>query len=140
MSLTTSDKLIASIETLAHSRDDERAWGMLFNNLWPLVFATSYRILRGNRDLAEDASQDVFLRILRYARFEDFIDNPEAFKSYVRTICKNVCISYLARLLRQPAPPSNQQEEIDKLPDKQSTDVETAAIHRDQLSALLADL
>jgi RNA polymerase sigma factor (sigma-70 family) len=94
----TSD-LGAILNRLANSRDDEAAWELLYRKLWPLVMAVIYRILGGRRDLAADASQEVFLRLLRYCKFDQFRD-PDAFKAYVYVMCRNVAVDFLSQLAR----------------------------------------
>jgi RNA polymerase sigma-70 factor, ECF subfamily len=84
----------SELSRLAQVPDDPKAWEALFRRYWPYVFAINYRLLRGNRDLAEDASQDVFLRIARYRPFADLRD-PAAFKAYLRIVARNVCRDYL---------------------------------------------
>src|SRR5437016_6907695 len=102
METTATDPLTEVVTRLGSSRSNESAWQLLHAQLWPLLFATSYRILRGNRHLAEDAAQDAFLRLFRYAQFEAFKDNPPAFRSYALAICRNVGLGYLSRLLKDP--------------------------------------
>jgi RNA polymerase sigma-70 factor (ECF subfamily) len=85
------------LERLAISTEDQQAWEDLYRKIWPWVLAILYRILRGQRELAEDASQEVFIRLLRYARFEE-LRVPAAFKNYVYVICQNVGKDYLRGL------------------------------------------
>ncbi len=82
---------------LADSSEDQQAWEWLYRKMWPWVLAVVYRILRGHRELAEDASQEVFIRLLRYARFEEF-EGEREFKNYLYVICQNVGRDYLAAL------------------------------------------
>src|SRR5438270_7979499 len=89
-----------AVKRLAKRRSDAEAWETISTILWPLLFATSYRIQRGNRAMAEDAAQESLMRLLRYVRFEQFKDTPEAFCSYALATCRNVNLSYLAFLLR----------------------------------------
>jgi RNA polymerase sigma factor (sigma-70 family) len=93
------------VKKLAKSRSDNTAWKILSQLLGPALLSTAYRILRGNLPLAEDATQESFIRLLLYARFEDFKDNPDAFWSYACVICRNVSRTYLRQLLeRQELP------------------------------------
>src|SRR5262249_47942887 len=66
--------------------------------MWPFVLAVLYRQLRGARDLAEDAAQEVFLRLVRYAPFENLQD-ASAFRAYLATVCRNVARTYLRQAL-----------------------------------------
>lgn len=69
----------------------------LYRKMWPWVLAVLYRTLRAHRELAEDASQEVFIRLLRYARFAEFQGEKE-FKNYVYIICQNVGRNYISVL------------------------------------------
>lgn len=85
------------LERLAVVPGDNEAWEQLYRKFWPWVFANAFRMLRGDRQLAEDASQDVFIRLLRYCNFEN-LREPEAFKHYAYIVCRNVTRDYLRRL------------------------------------------
>ena len=129
----------AILDRLAHSRGDEEAWELLYRRFWPLVMAVTYRILGGRRDLAADASQEVFLRLLRYCKFDQFRD-PDAFKAYLYVICRNVALDFLSQLARTP-------EVLTPEPHAESPDshVETVtpeliAVLRQQLRELLSEL
>ncbi len=89
--------LAAALARLAQSRADEEAWTSLYLAAWPLVMAINYRLLHGAREAAKDASQEVFLRLIRYGPMGE-LQEPEAFRSYLRMICRNVSRSYLRRL------------------------------------------
>ena len=141
MSRISTDQLLQILKRLERSRADEEAWDRLYGYLWPLLVAINYRILRGDRQLAEDASQEVVLRLYRYVRFEEFQDKPDDFLSYVRAISRNVSRSYLSRLLREP---SFSQLELDGLEASKSgageNDAEQSAILRSEVSAATASL
>jgi RNA polymerase sigma factor (sigma-70 family) len=82
------------LQRLARSPEDQHAWTALYHQLWPFVFAINYRLLRGRRELAEDLSQDVFLRLQRYCPFER-LKKTEDFKAYVAVVCRNTCRNVL---------------------------------------------
>jgi RNA polymerase sigma factor (sigma-70 family) len=87
------------LSRLAKSRADMDAWQLLYLQMWPLVVSWNYRLLGGSRQVAEDASQEVFLRLLKYSTF-DKLQQPNAFLSYLRTVCRNVsrdCLNDLRR-------------------------------------------
>ncbi|MFL6311379.1 MAG: RNA polymerase sigma factor [Terriglobales bacterium] len=90
------------VRRLGNSRSDSEAWKALTQILGPTLLATAYRILRGNLPLAEDATQESFLRLFLYAHFEDFSDNPDAFRSYALVTCRNMSRNYLRQLLQNP--------------------------------------
>lgn len=81
--------LEAVLVRLAQSRTDEDAWRVLYRQTWPFVYAAVYRRLRGSRALAEDASQEVFIRLVRACPFERLLD-PDAFRRYVWRVADNV--------------------------------------------------
>ena len=93
-------KLEDILSRLEKSRDNEEAWSELYINMWPWVFSHIYRYLRGAGKSAEDASQDVFLRLLRYCKFQK-VQDPLAFQAYLRTICKNVARNYLSETYKR---------------------------------------
>ncbi|MBI4480962.1 MAG: sigma-70 family RNA polymerase sigma factor [Acidobacteria bacterium] len=133
MEQTARDKDIAeSLQRLASSRADQQAWELLYKHLWPFVVSLAYRALRGQRDLAEDASQEVFYRLLRYCQFEKLQD-PNAFRAYLATICRNVVRDYIAHLLGK--------EGLDpKTPIKEANSPGNAAEQNAQASELLDNL
>lgn len=81
------------VARLASSPADEEAWRALYRQMWPFVFAVVYRRLRGTEALAEDASQEVFLRLVRARPFRRLRD-PDAFRSYVWRVADNVARTY----------------------------------------------
>ena len=84
-----SDRLASALARLAVAREDESAWRDLFDTTWPYLIAISYHPLGERRDLAEEVSQETFVRVARYAEFTA-LREPSAFRAYVRTICRNV--------------------------------------------------
>ena len=73
---------------LSTDREAREAWGSLYEMLWPRVKAVTYRAVWGRMDLAEDAAQEVFVRLLRYCNFRKFTDGP-SFLAYVHTVARN---------------------------------------------------
>lgn len=94
--------LHALVARLASSPADEDAWRALYRQTWPFVFAVVYRRLRGAKALAEDASQEVFLRLVRACPFERLRD-PDAFRRYVWRVADNVARTYARRILARHA-------------------------------------
>ena len=141
MDKTSSEILSSVLGRLDRSRMDNLAWQTLYKRLWPLMVGTNYRILRGHRDLAEDASQEVFLRIFQYVQFKNFVGKPDDFTRYVRAMCRNVSLTYMSKLLREP---SFFQEELknDSGGDGRSrwSDPERELVKRGEISRFLADL
>jgi RNA polymerase sigma factor (sigma-70 family) len=91
----TDEALASLLERLADSPADERAWTELYERLWTFVLATNYRLLGGERDSAEDVSQEIFIRLARYCPFKR-LREPAKFKGYLRVMCRNACRTLLA--------------------------------------------
>jgi RNA polymerase sigma factor (sigma-70 family) len=96
----TLAQLESILDQLKNFRNDEKAWADLYTGLWPWVFANIYRYLRGTSRLAEDASQDVFVRLLRYCEFHK-VQDPVAFRAYLRIVCKNVARDYYTKDIKR---------------------------------------
>ena len=90
----------AALIRLHADRSDETAWRILFERLWPMLMATSYRLVGGDRLIAEDVSQDAFLRIVAYARFEN-LQEPRAMRAFASTIVARVARDEMARRARR---------------------------------------
>jgi RNA polymerase sigma-70 factor (ECF subfamily) len=85
---------------LAKSRTDEEAWASLYRQMWPFVIAIFYRQLGGIKEVAEDAAQDVFLRLVRSCPFGK-LQNTDLFRAYVRRVAQNVARTYRYRFLKR---------------------------------------
>jgi RNA polymerase sigma factor (sigma-70 family) len=96
--LSQQNALAGVLERLKASPADEDAWRSLYHQLWPFVIAVIYRRLRGSeRKAAEDAAQEVFIRLLRSRAF-DHIPDAEALRAYVWRIADNVAKAHLRRV------------------------------------------
>jgi RNA polymerase sigma factor (sigma-70 family) len=80
----------------APTQMDENDFSRLFTDYQKLVYRTAYLIL-GAREEAEDALQDVFLKI--YESFGTFDPSKGAFSTWVYRITVNYCIKKKTRLL-----------------------------------------
>jgi RNA polymerase sigma factor (sigma-70 family) len=100
MNSTDQQDLLQALRDLAKARSDERAWTTVYRTMWPFVLGHTYRALRGQRDLAEDASQEVFYRLVRYCDFET-MTTVDVFRAYVRSVCWNVSRDLLSQIIRR---------------------------------------
>jgi RNA polymerase sigma factor (sigma-70 family) len=96
------EQLKGILACLLEKPRDEKAWSALYQLMRPLVLATTYRNLRGHLQLAEDATQEVFLRLVRFGPFEK-IQDPEIFRRYLYIVSRNISRSYLERILKDAA-------------------------------------
>jgi RNA polymerase sigma factor (sigma-70 family) len=102
------DRALAKVlRVLAVKPKEEDAWRELYGILWPFVLASTYRKLRGHREIAIDASQEVFLRMVRYCDFRK-LQSPDVFRSYVKSMCLNVSRTYLKQASKYGADTSEQ--------------------------------
>jgi RNA polymerase sigma factor (sigma-70 family) len=88
------------LSRLALSKADTEAWKLLYQRMWPFVIGLNFRLLGGAKQAADDASQEVFLRLLQYSNFES-LTNPDSFRKYLRTVCTNVSRDFLQKLARR---------------------------------------
>lgn len=71
---------------------DEHAFSVLYDRYVYLVYSASFRVL-GDAQLAEDASQDVFVRLWR--RPETFIAERGRFMSWLMSVTRNRAVDEL---------------------------------------------
>lgn len=88
-------------EALMHAiaARDELAFGVLYDRYVDLVYSASLRVL-GDAQLAEDATQDIFVRLWR--RPESFVPDRGRFLSWLMSVVRNRAVDELrARGRRQ---------------------------------------
>lgn len=78
---------------------DLRAFEVLVAQYKQRVFALAYRLM-GNRQDAEDQTQEVFIKI--YHRIKD-LDDPRTLTSWVYRITTNTCLDALKKQRRRPS-------------------------------------
>ena len=82
---------------------DELAFSVLYDRYVDLVYSASFRVL-GDAQLAEDATQDIFVRLWR--RPETFIPDRGRFLSWLMSVVRNRAVDELrarGRRLRREA-------------------------------------
>jgi RNA polymerase sigma factor (sigma-70 family) len=95
------DVLESTLAILAKHPRDQMAWENLYRELWPWVMATMYRGLGAQRALAEEASQEVFMKLLRYARFDRQGHHAAQFRSFVKIVAAGILADYQRSLGRE---------------------------------------
>jgi len=97
------DKQLATIlKSLAENSRDEDAWRSLYGLMRPYVYSVTYRMLRGSQDLAQDASQEVFYRLVKYCNFES-LQQPRIFRSYLMSVSRNTARTFAMNTVRRNA-------------------------------------
>jgi DNA-directed RNA polymerase specialized sigma24 family protein len=90
MDSLSQPKLNDAVWLLAANRDDQTGWAVLYRLLRPYVLATCGRLLARSRPLAEDACQEVFIRLIRFAPFQKIAEFGNVYP-YVRMVCRSAC-------------------------------------------------
>jgi len=67
-------------------------------------------------ELIQDASQETFLRVLRYFSSGKTLDNPSRLPGFVHSVCHNVALEFLRAHTRQSQVPENAPEMVDCSP------------------------
>jgi RNA polymerase sigma factor (sigma-70 family) len=140
MESASKSQLAQALRSLAADRADQDSWRILFLGAWATGLTAANRTLRGQTDLAKDATQEAFQRIIKYCDFERLQD-PDAFLSYFRAVCRNVARDALTRFAPELAAqvPLEELETLSPRVEKPATPEELA--HAEQLkNELLASL
>ena len=122
MTPTEEKRLADALARLAIRRRDREAWETLYGVMRPFVYSVVYRRLGGSAALAEDATQEVFLRLVRSSPF-DRLRKVDAFRGYTWRVADNVALTYRRRLLAHPtAPLDDEREEASAIEHASGTD------------------
>jgi RNA polymerase sigma-70 factor (ECF subfamily) len=125
------DQLIARV-----AEGDRRAFELLYDRYSATVYGVVLRIL-GDRELAEDAVQEIFVRVWKRAAS---FDRSRAFAPWLFGIAHNYCIDELRRRRVRPQPVYEDDEHpvLSDIPDE--ADVGEAAVLTDQRRIVRAAL
>lgn len=119
---------------LAVGARDELAFAVLYDRYADLVYSASVRVL-GDSQLAEDATQEIFVRIWR--RPEAFIADRGRFLSWLMSVTRNRSVDELRargrRRRREGEPGSDPQDRaMSLLPAESDDPVREAQTHEEQ--------
>jgi|SRR5687767_7880673 RNA polymerase sigma-70 factor (ECF subfamily) len=119
---------------LAIASHDEHAFAVLYDRYIDLVYSASFRVL-ADAGLAEDASQDVFVRLWR--RPETFISERGRFLSWLMSVTRNRAVDELRargrRRKREGGPLGEPDEAAEPLFSSDPVDPQySAELHEDQ--------
>jgi RNA polymerase sigma-70 factor, ECF subfamily len=82
-------RIESSLLRLAANRDDEEAWTVLYIRFRPFVYAVAYRRTDRSQDLAQEAVQETFFRLVKYCPFHKLTDLSD-FRRYLAVVTRNV--------------------------------------------------
>ena len=114
---------------------NESAFAVLYDRYVDLVYSASLRVL-GDAQLAEDATQDIFVRLWR--RPESFVAERGRFVSWLMSVVRNRAVDELRargrRRRREGGPGSEGDEEtLAALPSDTDDPLSTAQLHEEQV-------
>lgn len=92
--------LLSAIRRLAVEERDSEAWDDLYQCLYPFLFATLFRVLRGNRFLAEESVQEVMIRLLRNFNFNSGAISAASMTAYLNLAARSVAFDLLRKEMR----------------------------------------
>ena len=81
---------------LRRDATNEDLWKALYDKIRRFVYVVAFRVLNGNEELAQDATQVVFLRLFEYCEFTEFSE-PQEFLGYVATVARHVALDLIKR-------------------------------------------
>lgn len=113
---------------------DEHAFAVLYDRYVDLVYSASFRVL-GDAQLAEDASQDVFVRL--WQRPETFIAERGRFLSWLMSVTRNRAVDELRargrRRKREGGPLGEPDEAAEPVFSTEAIDpLHSAQLHEEQ--------
>ncbi len=113
---------------------DSRAMTALIEGNRAWVRGIAYTVL-GDAHLAEDAAQEVCVRVVKHLRG---LDTPEAFRPWVYRMTRNVALSMAQRRERSPQPLSLDTEQFQEVTRVARHDIPGASLEADErVSAIL---
>jgi RNA polymerase sigma factor (sigma-70 family) len=89
-------RLTDLLPRLKENPHDGQLWEELYANTRPFVYSIVFRSLRGSAGVAEEATQQTFLRVFRYCDFNEFSDADE-FLAYLSTIARHCALDTAKR-------------------------------------------
>jgi RNA polymerase sigma factor (sigma-70 family) len=123
------DIFAAPLSALLTDPKSRKAWGELYTLASARVITGAFRYTGGSRELANDALNEVFKKLLQGCDFAQFGGDGTKFRSYLDVAVKNACIDMhrrrkrdlaVAELLgheaqRQPSPPDDLAQQHESL-------------------------
>jgi RNA polymerase sigma-70 factor (ECF subfamily) len=102
---------------------DQQAWNLIVQRYWRRVFNVAYKFV-GRHDMAEDLTQDVFLKIFKAL---GTFDRRANFQTWLISVSRNLCIDHYRSVRKE-------REMVDRSVD--STEVSAASGEPDALVTL----
>jgi RNA polymerase sigma-70 factor (ECF subfamily) len=111
---------------------DQAAWETIVRLYWRKVFNVAYKFV-GRHDLAEDLTQDVFLKLYKSL---DTFDRRANFQTWLISVSRNLCIDHY-RSVRKERETINRDVDASALsPVSADTPADTRLVQRDRVVLL----
>ena len=104
-------------------RGDQAAWERIVRLHWRRVFNVAYKFV-GRHDLAEDLTQDIFLKIFKSL---DTFDRRANFQTWLISVSRNLCIDHYRSVRKE-------RQTIDR--DVDASELTPAAVEAGPIAAL----
>jgi len=136
------DALSAAIQALRANKASQDAWEGWYRAVYPFVMSTTYRLLNGNRYLAEECTQEVMRRVLQSLDLDSEALTPASMLVYLRQTAYSVVIDMARREGGSKRVMINVDEAGRAFPEPEDgrPDPERQALVRDSIAAALAQL
>ena len=111
---------------------DEAAWEAIVRLHWRKVFNVAYKFV-GRHDLAEDLTQDVFLKVYKSL---DTFDRRANFQTWLISVSRNLCIDHYRSVRKERESIARDVDPADLAPVAPGRSAYAALEHRDRVELL----
>jgi RNA polymerase sigma-70 factor (ECF subfamily) len=111
---------------------DQAAWETIVRMYWRKVFNIAYKFV-GRHDMAEDLTQDVFLKLYKSL---DTFDRRANFQTWLISVSRNLCIDHYRSVRKERETVSRDVDASDLHPVSHETAADVRLEHRDRVVLL----
>jgi RNA polymerase sigma-70 factor, ECF subfamily len=111
---------------------DQDAWEAIVKQYWRKVFNVAYKFV-GRHDLAEDLTQDVFLKLYKSL---DTFDRRANFQTWLISVSRNLCIDHYRSVRKERETVNRDVDAADLSPVSHDTPADTRLEQRDRVVLL----
>jgi RNA polymerase sigma-70 factor, ECF subfamily len=115
---------------------DQAAWESIVSQFWRRVFNIAYKFV-GRHDLAEDLTQDVFLKLYRSL---DTFDRRANFQTWLISVSRNLCIDHYRSVRKERETMNRDIDPSDLMPVSVDSPADAKLVQRDRVRLLRAAL
>jgi RNA polymerase sigma-70 factor (ECF subfamily) len=115
---------------------DQQAWNEIVRLHWRRVFNIAYKFV-GRHDLAEDLTQDVFLKLFRSL---DTFDRRANFQTWLTSVSRNLCIDHYRSVRKERETISRDVDPADLAPAAAGRSAHAELEQQDRVTLLRAAL